>query len=56
MSCLGIQNPQSNPEPNQPKSLIGDKSARDLLIKQKVEEKNRKHQDLKSAITKLLSD
>lgn len=48
MSCLGLENTNSS------KLLANDKSARDLLIKKKVEEKNRKHKDLKSAISKLL--
>ena len=40
MSCLGIEN-------NATKQLTEDKSQRDLLIKQKVEEKNNKHKELK---------
>lgn len=48
MSFLGIEN-------NTTKQLTEDKSERDLLIKQKVEEKNNKHKELKFEITKLLS-
>lgn len=48
MSSLGILN-------NTAKELTNDKSNRDLLIKQKIEEKNKKHEELKFAITRLLS-
>lgn len=57
MGCLGIvgnMNPNSSSLSNKP--LLNDKSARDLLIKQKVEQKNKKHEQLKSAITRLLND
>jgi hypothetical protein len=38
------------------KLLANEKSVRDLLIKQRVEEKNKKHEELKNAITKLLNE
>lgn len=49
MGILGIQNDGA-------KTLTNDKSARDILIKQKIEQKNKKHEQLKFAITRLLSE
>lgn len=49
MSCLGIINHNAKP-------LNNDKSEGDLLIKQKIEAKNKQHEELKFAITKLLND
>ena len=46
MSFLGIQ--------TNTKTLTNDKSERDLMIRQRIDEKNKKHEKLKIQITRLL--
>ncbi len=46
MSGLGIVNNMKN--------LKEDRSLRDLLVKMRIEQKSKKHEDLKNAISKLL--
>lgn len=48
MSGLGIVNNLSK------KNLKEDRSLRDLLVKMRIEQKSKKHEDLKNAISKLL--